>query len=113
MNAGFYWPPGIAVVSPAFIEQNTAYLDRMASYALMHPTPHHTPIRQMMAVQRFNTYARLGQILASTLILTGRDDRVIPPANSYLLAHRIPRARLHVIPDAGHGFFWEKVDLLT
>jgi pimeloyl-ACP methyl ester carboxylesterase len=70
-----------------------------------------------MAIQRFNTYGRLGQIIAPTLVVAGSADVVVPPINSHLLAARIPGATLEIVPDAGHGFFWEQpehlVDLLT
>ena len=42
--------------------------------------------------------------------MTGDDDRVIPAANSDLLASEIPNARLVVIPGAGHLFFVERPD---
>lgn len=70
-----------------------------------------------MAIQRFNTYGRLGQIVVSTLVVTGSDDVVVPRANSHLLADRIPDATLAIVPEAGHGFCWEQpeylVDLLS
>ena len=62
---------------------------------------------QMLAMQRFTTYGRLGQITASTLVITGAQDLLVPPANALLLAEKIPSASLHIIADAGHGFFWE------
>jgi pimeloyl-ACP methyl ester carboxylesterase len=43
-------------------------------------------------------------------VITGDDDRVIPAASSEPLAERIPRAELHVIADAGHLFFLERLD---
>jgi pimeloyl-ACP methyl ester carboxylesterase len=59
-------------------------------------------------MQRFNTYGRLGQIVAPTLVVTGDADRLVPPANSHLLAARIPGAELEILAGAGHGFFWER-----
>jgi pimeloyl-ACP methyl ester carboxylesterase len=95
------------LVSPTFLEERPHFLEHMTARALAYPTPLYSAIRQAMAIQRFNTYGRLGQIIAPTLILTGIGDLVVPPANSHLLAARIPGALLHVIPEAGHGFFWE------
>jgi pimeloyl-ACP methyl ester carboxylesterase len=60
-----------------------------------------------MALQRFNTYGRLGMITAPTLVITGADDLIVPPANSILLAARIHGAYLEILKDTGHGFFWE------
>jgi pimeloyl-ACP methyl ester carboxylesterase len=60
------------------------------------------------AVLGHDSAARLQEIAAPTLVLTGYDDRVIPAASSELLRERIPGARLEVIPGAGHLFFIEK-----
>ena len=43
----------------------------------------------------------LGTIVARTLVVCGTDDRVVPPANSRMLAGRIPGASLVMLP-GGH-----------
>jgi poly(3-hydroxyalkanoate) depolymerase len=48
---------------------------------------------------------RLGQ---PTLVIAGDDDRVVPLANARFLAHRIPDARLHVVPGGGHAFLLDE-----
>jgi pimeloyl-ACP methyl ester carboxylesterase len=63
---------------------------------------------QIAAVLAHDTYERLPEIAAPTLVLTGDDDRVIPGASSDALAQRIPGARLEVIAGAGHLFFLER-----
>ena len=63
---------------------------------------------QIQAVLAHDTAARLGEISAPTLVLTGDDDRVIPGESSELLRERIPGARLEVIAGAGHLFFIER-----
>jgi pimeloyl-ACP methyl ester carboxylesterase len=63
---------------------------------------------QIAAVLAHDASARLGDIGHETLVITGDDDRVIPGANSELLASEIPNARLVVIPAAGHLFFVER-----
>lgn len=47
---------------------------------------------------------RLPAIAAATLILAGAHDAVVPPVNAELLAQRIPRSRVQMLPDAGHFF---------
>ena len=44
----------------------------------------------------------LGTIKAPTLVLVGEEDVISPPAESREIAAAIPRARLEVIPAAGH-----------
>jgi len=59
--------------------------------------------RQLEARRHHDTYARLGDIVAPTLVAAGRYDGIAPLANSEVLAERIPHARLAVF-DGGHGF---------
>jgi pimeloyl-ACP methyl ester carboxylesterase len=63
---------------------------------------------QIQAVLTHDAYERLPQIAASTLILTGDDDQVIPAPSSDVLHKRIPDSRLHVIDGTGHLFFIER-----
>ncbi len=44
----------------------------------------------------------LGQIKIPTLVITGRDDQLIPPASARALADAVPGAQFTSIPDAGH-----------
>jgi pimeloyl-ACP methyl ester carboxylesterase len=50
----------------------------------------------------------LGQIRVPTLVITGADDTVIPPAESDTLAKGIPGAQLRVIANAGHLVAFER-----
>ena len=68
---------------------------------------------QMGALASFNTEHRLREISAPVLILAGSCDRLIPSENSKQLLHHIPNAQLHIIPDAGHNFFYEKAPALN
>lgn len=103
--------------SAEFIDANPALIDQLTESSLAHPSPPHSAMRQAMAIQWFDAGARLGRIAAPTLVVVGDADVVIPPANSYLLAAHIPDCELEVLPDAGHGFFWQRpqqvADLLT
>ncbi|MEN9689380.1 MAG: hypothetical protein RI998_1377, partial [Pseudomonadota bacterium] len=42
-----------------------------------------------------------------TLVIHGREDRIIPPANSHTLAEWIPRSQLHVFGQCGH---WTQIE---
>jgi pimeloyl-ACP methyl ester carboxylesterase len=53
------------------------------------------------------TYERLPGIRSPTLVVTGTEDVVIPPANAITLAERIPGARLVQFPGAGHGLMYQ------
>ena len=95
------------MLTPAFMDARPEVIDRLTESTLANPTPPHSAMHQALAIQWFDASQRLNLITAPTLVVTGSDDVVIPPANSYLLADHIPDSALEVVPDAGHGFFWE------
>jgi len=70
-------------------------------------TPLHTYQLHWGAVAGFDTFDRLPQIAAPTLVITGTSDLLIPDANSDIIKERISGARIHKLPGAGHVFFWE------
>lgn len=49
----------------------------------------------------------LARVRAPALIGDGADDPFDPVANSRRLAARIPRAHLHIYPDASHAFWYQ------
>lgn len=71
---------------------------------LEHPTPRFAYNRHLDATMTLRVYKRLKEIQAPTLVVTGRDDVLIPAANSEILAREIPDATLRVFGNAGHGF---------
>jgi 3-oxoadipate enol-lactonase len=64
--------------------------------------------RRLEALQTFDTYDRLPQIKCPTLVITGKDDALIPWDNSRLIAGRIPGAQLRILEPAGHCFWLEQ-----
>lgn len=66
--------------------------------------------RQADAILAHDTYERLPQIKAPTLVIAGSADKIMPVENSKLLASRIPDAELIILNNAGHGFFYEAAD---
>jgi pimeloyl-ACP methyl ester carboxylesterase len=64
--------------------------------------------RRLEALQTFDTYDRLPQIKCPTLVITGKDDALIPWENSRLIAGRIAGAQLRILEPAGHCFWLEQ-----
>lgn len=62
---------------------------------------------QVFAIWEHDTMARLKDITASTLVITGSDDRVINPQSSGVLAEQIPDAKLVKYEGGSHAFFVE------
>lgn len=54
--------------------------------------------------------ARLTRLPHETLILWGREDRVMPLDAGFTLMKQIPRARFLVMPQCGHWVQWEHAD---
>jgi 4,5:9,10-diseco-3-hydroxy-5,9,17-trioxoandrosta-1(10),2-diene-4-oate hydrolase len=52
--------------------------------------------------------ARLTRLPHETLIVWGREDRVLPLDNGIILLKQIPRAQLTVIAQCGHWVMWEQ-----
>lgn len=53
---------------------------------------------------------RLKYITCPALIVGGGQDKMAGAAGSVILARNLPRARLQILPDAGHGICSLKVD---
>jgi pimeloyl-ACP methyl ester carboxylesterase len=56
---------------------------------------------QAIAFSAWSSIPFLGDITAPTLVVCGAEDQVVPPANSRLLARRIPHASLDIV-SGGH-----------
>ena len=48
-----------------------------------------------------------------TLVIGGARDRLVPAANSLLLAYRLPDSRLHLLPDEGHLMLFDPLSALV
>src|SRR5215212_10061050 len=50
---------------------------------------------------------RLSSITQPTLLIVGDQDLLAPPANSAMMAERIPNSRLVILEGTGHGAMWQ------
>lgn len=87
-----------------FIQEHPEVIAAALKREALFPMSPEVLARQYAAVMNFDSYDRLGQIQAPTLVITGDQDKMIDPENSRLLANLIPQARLEIIPGTGHGF---------
>ena len=93
-----------------FIREETGKLEEFVQLSLRYsPTPQGAA-GQMRALSRFNVRDRLPEIRHRVLVITGSEDRMMPPENSKLLAQGIQGAELYEVEGAGHLFFQEKPD---
>ena len=63
---------------------------------------------QLAACMQHDTHERLPGVSASTLVIHGSADELIPVQNASLIASLIPGARLEIMDGVGHLFFWEE-----
>ncbi len=68
-------------------------------------------LNQLLGMIPWSSYRRLPRIEAPTLILHGEQDPLMPVGNAFLLARRIPNARLVILPNASHFFTTDQPEL--
>jgi len=91
-------------VTPWFMQKHMDVLLQLNQLSLQHPTPKHGMVCQMQAIQGHDTYERLPGISVPTLVITGKEDGLVPPENSVTLAQRIPNADLAILANGSHLF---------
>lgn len=102
----------------------TLFHDPAARAAFLEPQPDVDPVDAVIAAYRDSTALarfswspflcnpklerRLSRISAPTLVVWPDDDRLIPIEHGERYAERIPDARFAVVPDCGHGMYFER-----
>jgi pimeloyl-ACP methyl ester carboxylesterase len=94
-------------VSPALAADERAYA-AFRALVLERPVSFRVILAQLRAVHEHDTSARIGALQMPAQIIHGAADRMIPVPNASLLAQRVPGARLVVLDDVGHLFWWER-----
>jgi pimeloyl-ACP methyl ester carboxylesterase len=63
---------------------------------------------QLLAILAWESYSRIAQIAAPTLVIHGESDALVPPGNGELIAGRIPGAKLVLLKHASHLFLTDQ-----
>jgi len=92
------------IFTQGFIDKNKDKIGEFVKRRTEHPTPPFAYGRQGQAVIGHDTYDRLPQIKAPTLIMNGAEDRICPPENARLLASSIPNSEVVILEKAAHSF---------
>ena len=100
--------PHLALYSTGFAERHPEHLAEDLEVGSRNPQQPQAGRRQWEAMLGFDSYDRLPEIVAPTLVLHGTDDRLVPVENAFLLAARIPRAELVLLRGAGHLYHSEQ-----
>jgi 3-oxoadipate enol-lactonase len=119
------WQRLAARVESRGFDERTADARRAfsAEYAASHPevvaaatarTLSNDPAAYAAAARAMSDYAwtgELAQLESPVLILQGREDRLTPPGGSVKMSRVLRRARLLLVPGAGHNLCLEKPEL--
>jgi 3-oxoadipate enol-lactonase len=95
-----------ANISPSFAANADAYA-AFRAIGLEHRVAMAVTMEQLSAITRHDTSTRLSEIELPTLIVHGTVDQIIPVENGHKVAQLMPEARLEILQDIGHLFFWE------
>jgi pimeloyl-ACP methyl ester carboxylesterase len=90
-----------------FIKKNSDLVALSIQQILRVPISNEAFVRQLNSIMEFDTYDRLPQIRAPTLILLGKRDILVPPENAVVLAEAIPNAKLVYFQNSAHGLVEE------
>jgi pimeloyl-ACP methyl ester carboxylesterase len=82
----------------------------MDAHASPNPQTLEMYLRQSHAARTHEYLDRLETVGAPTHVICGEEDIFTPPRYSVDIANAIPGAQLTVMPDVGHGMFWEATD---
>jgi len=93
-----------------WLEKHREEVEELARRISRHPIPAYSYARQLEAAMSFDACDRLGLIKAPTLVVSGGKDLILPPENARVLAERIPKARLVIFEDSGHGLIVQRLD---
>lgn len=82
--------------------------ERFRAVSVDRPVPVQVTLMQLQAVQAFDAADRVPTLDVPTLVIHGSEDHMLDVRNGELLAEAIPGARLEILEDVGHMFFWEE-----
>jgi pimeloyl-ACP methyl ester carboxylesterase len=95
--------------APAWIETHPSEFEEWLAIRLASPTPPECWKAQYEATDRYkDAGVPVERIDAPALVVHGELDRVVPVANGRLLASRMPRAELVVLPGQAHAPMLER-----
>jgi len=94
--------------TPEYFDSHADEIDRIVEWRLANPQPFYAWKRQLRAGMKFDATDRVPQIKVPSLVVTGSEDRIVPPESSKRLSELIPDSRFIQIEGTGHLSFIEK-----
>lgn len=103
----------LLVSCPKTVHRAEKLVEGFESMLRADPPPVEGYLRQLDYCLAHDTTARLSEIAAPTLVVTGSDDILTPSHQGAALADGIPGALFRVVDDASHALVWEFPDLFV
>ncbi len=97
-----------SAVPPALVTETLAALQRADTFYA-----YQLSARNIVPPDIDQIADRLGQIAVPTLVLWGREDRIINPLNALRFAEDIPNAQVHLFEACGHAPHIERVEAVA
>lgn len=98
----------LELFSPQYLENPGPEFAQLLGSSMQYPPTAAGMRGQMSAILAHDTYDRLPQIAAPTLVMAGDADPMVDPGNARILAERIPGAELRMFRGLRHAFTAEK-----
>ncbi len=99
--------------TPEFFTSQLEMAERVVAMRMKQPQPAYSFKLQFDSAVAHDTRERVGRVRAPTLVLAGRQDRVVPLELVEKLCRAIPGARLAVVENAGHLVFLEQPEVVN
>lgn len=99
-----------ANLSPT-LRADESWYARFTDSSLAERVPGPVIVMQQLAALKHDAAAKLGGLAVPTLVIHGTADEVVTFDNAAHVAGSIPGARLEVMADVGHLFWWERPEL--
>ena len=97
------------LVTPQFQKSGSKVLKQYRDRQLRAPfQPDYALMRQLKAIEGFDTCKRINTIQVPTMILMAEHDLLVPPENGRILADLIPGAVEKFFADSGHLIYLER-----
>ncbi|MFJ5714885.1 alpha/beta fold hydrolase [Neobacillus sp. NPDC093127] len=107
------WATAPILYSQAFIENQRELVAEDIQKRIELPVLPYAYMLQLQACLAHDTYNEIEQIKASTLVIHGDEDKLVPYENGVTLAEKIPNAEFMAIQGAGHIYVTEANDLVN